>query len=74
MVTAKVLVEKEFVIEKNATEQFDGGLCGERLFKEGFDSVYAAHCVERVVYHSDQVCIIDIKKMSSFKSKWSLFG
>ena len=74
VITARVLVGREFIIEKNSTEQFDGALCGERLMKKGFDSVYAAHWTERVVYHCDQVCVDSIKKMSSFKSKWSLFG
>eukprot|EP01083_Nonionella_stella_P032054 87728_1 len=61
VITARVLVGKELVI--NAVNIFDF----ERIHNMGFDSIYAKEMTERVVYHCDQICIVDIKKMSRFK-------
>ena len=66
VITARVLVGKEYIIEPNDSGQFDGTLNFEKLQNKQCDSVYAINWPERVVYHSDQVCIVDIKKMSAF--------
>merc|ERR1712228_616808 len=61
VITARVLVGKEYIIKENDSGQIDGTLNFKKLHNKQCDSVYAIKWTERVVYHSDQVCILDIK-------------